>query len=110
MTEKTNHPIVVTTTFEDRQEAEKLVDILLQERLIACAQIGEPVSSAYWWNDEITRSSEYTVVMKSTSELFQRLEKAIKINHSYDVPEIIAVPIVKISDDYRIWLEEELSR
>jgi periplasmic divalent cation tolerance protein len=102
------NPILVTTAFEERQEAEKLVGILLQERLIACGQISGPVSSAYWWKGALTQSTEYILSMKTTATLYKRLENIIRSNHPYDVPEIIAISITHLSDDYREWMRQEL--
>ena len=75
------NPILVTTAFEDRQHAEKLAEILLQKRLIACSQIAGPVISSYWWKDSLTTSFEYILSMKTTAALFEKLEKTIHSNH-----------------------------
>jgi periplasmic divalent cation tolerance protein len=104
------NPILVTTAFEDRQQAEKLTEILLQERLIACGQITGPVISSYWWNDSLTTSAEYILSMKTTATLFEQLEKIIRSIHPYDIPEIVAVPIAHISDDYWQWMQQELQK
>ena len=104
------NPILVSTSFEDRKHAEKLVAILLQERLIACGQIAGPVTSSYWWNGSITTSTECILSMKTTAAQYERLEMAIRSNHPYEIPEIVAVPIASISDDYRVWMEQELAR
>jgi periplasmic divalent cation tolerance protein len=102
------NPILVTTAFEERQEAEKLVGILLQDRLIACGQISGPVTSSYWWKGALTLSTEYVLSMKTTATLYERLEKTIRSNHSYDIPEIVAVAITHLSDDYWEWMRQEL--
>lgn len=101
-------PILVTTAFAERQEAEKLVETLLQERLIACGQISGPVASSYWWKGTLTQSTEYVLSMKTSTTFYERLENVIRSNHPYDVPEIIAVSITHMSDDYREWMRQEL--
>ena len=103
------NPILVSTSFEDKKHAEKLVAILLQERLIACGQITGPVISSYWWNGSITVSTEFILSMKTTAAHFERLERAIRANHSYEIPEIVAVPITNMNDDYRSWMEREMA-
>jgi periplasmic divalent cation tolerance protein len=108
MIEKTTKLIEVSTAFEDKLHAEKLVGILLQERLIVCGQIVGPVISSYWWKGTINTSTEFVLLMKTTTAHYERLEKMIQSNHPYEVPEIIAVPITHISDDYRNWMEQEL--
>jgi periplasmic divalent cation tolerance protein len=102
------NPLIVTTTFEERQQAEKLAAILLQERLIACGQISGPVTSSYWWKGALTTSTEFILSMKTTEEHYERLEKTIQAHHPYEVPEIVAVPIVHLSDDYKAWMQQEL--
>ncbi len=110
MREQTNDPIVVTTTFEDRHEAERLTDLLVKKRLIACGQISGPVTSTYWWNDEIVTTAEVVLSMKTTTDHYADLERTIRSNHTYQLPEIIALPVIRISDDYRDWLARELTR
>ena len=110
MIEKSDIPLVVTTTFENRNEAEELATILLQQRLIACAQISSPVSSSYWWNGEIVTATEYILIMKTLSSRYGRLEKVIQSRHSYQVPEIVAQPITVGSLDYLSWLQREINK
>ena len=100
--------IVVTTTFEQKNEALKLAEILLEKRLVACARIEGPVESLYWWKGKIEYASEYKLVMKSSVSLWGKLEKTIRLKHPYDVPEIVAVSVEYVSKDYDKWLHEEL--
>ena len=102
------NPILVSTTFENRPDAEKMAVMLLKERLIACGQITGPVTSSYWWKGIIITSVECILSMKTTPALYERLESAIKASHPYEVPEIVAIPITYLSDDYREWMEREL--
>jgi periplasmic divalent cation tolerance protein len=102
------NPILVTTSFEEKQQAEKLTEILLQERLIACGQISGPVTSSYWWQGDLTTSTEYILTMKTASVYYERLEKTIRANHPYEVPEIAVIPITHLSDDYQAWMQQEL--
>ncbi len=100
--------ILVTTTFEHHDEAEKMATQLLEKRLIACAQIGGPITSCYWWNGKIENGKEYVLSMKSTELLYEKLESTIIGIHTYEVPEIIATPITKISRHYLEWMDQEL--
>ncbi len=102
--------ILVSTTFETREDAEKMANLLLQERLVACAQISRPIASWYWWKDAIEHSTEYSLSMKSTEELFTALEIAIKEHHPYETPEIIGIPITRISIEYLDWMKLELKK
>ena len=100
--------IVVTTTFEKKDEALKVAEILLTKRLVACAQTEDPVESMYWWKGVIEHAREYKLVMKSSVSLWLELEKTIHLHHPYDVPEILAVPVHLVNTDYAKWLREEL--
>ena len=103
-------PLVITTAFEGRVDAEKMAVALLEKRLIACAQITGPVSSSYWWQGKIVSSEEYLLVMKSDESLYNELEQLVLELHPYETPEIIATVITHLSQDYRKWLEKELRR
>ena len=95
--------VVVTTT--DKQEAEKIVRRLLGEKLIACASIISPISSYFHWSGKIERADECLVLMKSRKDLFEKLAETVKSLHSYEVPEILALPIINGSKTYMDWLE-----
>ncbi len=99
-----SHIIVMVTT-PSKEEALKIVRRLLDDRLIACANIVDHVSSLFWWEDKIDEATEFLVVMKSREELFQRLSQRVKELHSYQVPEIIAIPIMAGSQSYLNWLD-----
>lgn len=98
--------VVVTTT--DKQEAEKIVRRLLGEKLIACANIISPISSHFHWSGKIERADECLVLMKSRKDLFEKLAETVKSLHSYEVPEILALPIINGSKTYMDWLESYL--
>ena len=99
-----SHIIVMVTT-PSKEEALKIVRQLLNDRLIACANIVGPVSSLFWWKDEIDEATEFLVLMKSREELFQKLSERVKELHSYEVPEVIALPITAGSPPYLKWLD-----
>ena len=103
-----SHHIVVITTTSTKREAIKIVRRLLEERLIACANVIGPVSSLFWWKDKIDEATEFLVLMKSSKKLFDKLLERVKAIHSYEVPEIIALPILKGLPSYLSWLEANL--
>lgn len=105
-----NTTIVVHTTLEGKEEALALGRILLEKRLIACAQVESPVDSLYWWKGVIEQAQEYRLVMKSSQDLWNKLQQEIQKHHPYDVPEIIAVPVFAVSESYQQWLGEELQQ
>jgi periplasmic divalent cation tolerance protein len=99
-----NAYIIVMVTTANKQEAENIAQRLLKERLIACANIIGPVSSLFHWAGKIEKAEEYLIFMKSREDLFEKLAETIKALHSYEVPEILVLPIVDGSRAYLDWL------
>ena len=99
-----NAYVIVMVTTPSKQEAERIAQHLLEERLIACANIIGPVSSLFHWSGKIEKAEEYLTLMKSRNDLFEKLSEAVKALHSYEVPEILAFPIVEGSKGYLDWL------
>ena len=97
--------LIVIMTASDKEEAVKIVRTLLEERLIACANIIDSVSSFFWWKEKIEEEKEVLVIMKSNEPLFNKLSKRVTELHSYNVPEILALPIAKGSQSYVDWLK-----
>jgi len=93
---------MVTTA--GKEEANIIVQRLLEARLIACANIVGPVSSLFHWFGKTEKAEEYLILMKSREDLFQKLSETVKASHSYEVPEILAFPIVEGSEAYLNWL------
>jgi len=93
-----------------REEAEKIVQAVVEKRLAGCGQVVGPITSTYWWKDKIEKSEEWLCLIKSRTDLYRELESTIKQGHSYDVPEILAMPVVKGSKSYLDWLESELKK
>lgn len=103
-----NEPIIVSTTLTERLDAERLARLLLEEKLIACAQILGPGQSLYWWQGKIEEASEIFLFLKTDRSLFKRVEQRIKAEHPYQVPEIVASPVIEGSADYLAWMRGEL--
>lgn len=99
---------VVFMTTSNREEATRIVSQLLNERLIACANIIGPVFSLFKWKEKVEESNEFLVLMKSRKDLFKRLSTRIKEMHGYEVPEIIALPIIEASQHYIDWLKASI--
>lgn len=97
--------IIVLVTAASKQEAEKIVNHLLNDKLIACANIVGPVTSLYRWSGNIEHNEEWLTIMKTRQNLFERLTEVVKTLHSYEVPEILALPIVEGSKDYLDWMQ-----
>ena len=97
--------MIVFMTASNKEEAVKIVRTLLEEKLIACANIIDTVSSFFWWKDRIAEEKEAFVLMKSHEKLFKRLSTRVTELHSYDVPEVLAVPVVDGSQSYLDWMK-----
>ena len=102
--------IIVLVTTKDRTEAEKISQTLLDERLIACANIVNPVASCFLWQDRIDRAEECLVLMKTRKDLFAELAMRVKALHSYEVPEVLALPVVDGSGEYLAWMRRTLKQ
>ncbi|MFB0514780.1 MAG: divalent-cation tolerance protein CutA [Candidatus Bathyarchaeia archaeon] len=102
--------IIVLMTTATKKEAENIARNLLNQRLIACANIVGPVSSLFWWKEKISRENEFLVLMKTSADLFEKLATTVKQMHSYEIPEIIAVPITKGEQTYLEWLSGSLRK
>ena len=98
--------IIVFITSANRQEAEKIARLLVEEKLAVCVQILPEIISFYRWQEEIIQDQELLLLVKTTEENFGDLEKTVRANHSYEVPEIIAVAAEQVSEPYLNWLRE----
>jgi len=99
-----NAYIIVLVTTATKQETEKITQHLLDSKLIACGNIIGPICSIFRWSGKMEKVEEYLTVMKSRRDLFEKLVEAVKALHSYEVPEILALPIVEGSKAYLDWL------
>ena len=99
-------PMVVLVTCGSEEEAAKIANSLVEERLAACVNMISPVRSIYRWEGKIWEEKEWMLIIKTQKISFEDLEKKVKSIHSYSVPEIIALPVVEGSASYLKWLEE----
>ena len=97
----------VQTTTDSRAEAVELGRAAVEARLAACAQVAGPVASTYWWEGGIERAEEWLVLLKTPADRFAELTAFLTERHSYDEPEIVALPIVAGSASYLSWIREE---
>ena len=102
--------IQVVTTTGSQEDAERIARALVEERLAACVQVLGPITSTYRWAGKIETSREWQCVAKTRRDLFGRLDEMVRQLHTYEVPEILAVPVVAGSDPYLAWLDGEVSR
>lgn len=98
--------LVVTTTHDDEAKARELAAKAIGERLAACAQV-YPISSVYWWDGAVQSGAEWRIDFKTRTDLGDRLAVFIGEHHSYDVPEVIGVPVTTGSAAYLDWITTE---
>ena len=99
--------VQVAVSCSSETEAKALIEYLLSHRLVACGQIINTMQSFYRWQGQLAVAKECLLLLKTKESLFERIEQEIMAQHSYDVPEIIATPLVAISKPYKKWIDEE---
>ena len=99
--------ILVFVTTSSSHEAEKLGKAIVEKKLAACGNIIPKIRSVFWWKETLEAEEEALLILKSRSALFSELITVIKSLHSYEVPEIIGIPIIAGSEEYLRWIDEE---
>ena len=99
--------LTVLTTTASEEKARELAAGAVRERAAACAQISAPVTSVYRWEGAVQNDPEWQVLFKTSSARYDALEAYLHRTHDYDVPEIIATPVVRGGEGYLAWVEEE---
>jgi len=100
--------IVVLTTCESADEASQIARVLIEKKIAACVNIMPGVKSVYRWKENIEEASEILLIIKSRRDLFDAIRTEIARIHTYELPELIALPIVDGSETYLAWLDREL--
>lgn len=99
--------IQIQTTVESKEDGQKISKTLVEARLAACVQVIGPIHSKYRWQGKVEETDEWLVLIKTRTELYESVEKAVIEIHPYENPEIIAVPIERSSAGYMAWLNDE---
>jgi Uncharacterized protein involved in tolerance to divalent cations len=103
--------VVVLVTCANRAEARKIARAVVDKRLAACVNIaGAAVESVYRWKGKVKRAREVLLVMKTTRARYAALEREVRRLHSYDTPEVIALPIAAGSKAYLHWVGENVRK
>jgi len=105
-----NEYILVITTVPDEATAGKIAQQVVQSRLAACASISSSVRSFYWWENKIAQDKEFMLFIKTRTAHYSALEEKIKQIHPYQVPEIIALPIIQGIQSYLQWIDVETGK
>ena len=100
--------IVLFITTATAEEAQQISRVLLNERKVACVNIVPRVSSLFWWQDKLDSTQESLLIVKTKARLLDEIIRLVRETHSYDIPEIIALPIVGGNQDYLEWVDKEV--
>jgi periplasmic divalent cation tolerance protein len=98
---------VVFITVSTEQEAEKISRLLVEQRKAACVNIVPQVHSLFWWHGKVDSAEERLLIAKTRTALLPEIIELVKKAHSYEVPEIIALPIIGGNESYLAWVDEE---
>jgi len=99
--------VLVITNLPDRAVAERIADLLIEKKLAACVNILAPCRSVYRWKGAVQHDEEHPMLVKTTTERYAELERAIRGAHPYELPEIVAVPIERGLPEYLQWVSAE---
>ncbi len=102
--------LVVLTTCGSEEEAARLARLLVEERLAACVAVTPRVRSFYQWQGKLEESEEWALTAKTSRALFPALLERLKNAHRYQVPEVLALPIIDGNPDYLDWMQRELKQ
>jgi len=100
--------LVLFITTPTADEAQRIAEALLTQRKAACVNIVPRVSSHFWWQDRLDSAQESLLIVKTKASLLNEIVTLVRQAHSYDIPEIIALPIVGGNQDYLEWINKEV--
>ena len=100
--------IVLFITTANTNEAWRISKVLLEQRKVACVNIVPRVSSLFWWENKLDSAHESLLIVKTKASLLKEVVGLVREIHSYDIPEIIALPIVGGNKDYLEWIGKEV--
>ncbi|MGL5909041.1 MAG: divalent-cation tolerance protein CutA [Phycicoccus sp.] len=102
--------VEVHVTTPDAATAERIAHRLVEERLAACVQVVPGVVSTYRWEGTVEIATEHLLLVKTAAERFDAVRRAVRAEHPYDTPEVLAVPVVAVDDRYAAWLDESVGQ
>ena len=107
---KNKENVVIFITTDTEEKAQDVAKALLNNKLAACVNIVPKISSLFWWNDTLDSAQENLLIVKSKTSLLPQIVILVKDVHSYETPEIIALPIIGGNPDYLKWIDKEVKQ
>lgn len=101
--------VTLMTTVDNEEDAQAIASAAVGQRMAACVQVIGPITSTYWWDGDVQSGEEWLCFIKTGVDLLPELEAVIRQVHPYDVPELLALPVVAGGKDYLAWLDAELA-
>jgi periplasmic divalent cation tolerance protein len=101
--------LVVLVTVSSAADGERLARGIVETKLAACVQILPKMTSVFFWDGKVQSDAEHLLLIKTLEEKFDELSEFIKKRHTYDVPEIVAIPAERVSEDYLTWVKGVVS-
>eukprot|EP00245_Coleochaete_scutata_P003407 TRINITY_DN15029_c0_g5_i2.p1 TRINITY_DN15029_c0_g5~~TRINITY_DN15029_c0_g5_i2.p1 ORF type:complete len:177 (-),score=28.33 TRINITY_DN15029_c0_g5_i2:190-720(-) len=102
--------VVAYITINNKDEAKKLATSIVENKLAACVNIVPGIESTYWWEGKVSTDAEVLLIVKTRQSLVDSLTRHVEANHPYDLPEVIALPIVAGNSKYLKWIEESTDK
>lgn len=102
--------LIVLVTASNGEEGRHIARVLLNARLAACVNILSNVDSLYWWRGKLESAAETLLVIKTRAELLPEIVATVKKEHSYEVPEIVALPVFGGNEDYLAWVDDSVKK
>lgn len=102
--------IIIFVTTSDKKEARRIASAVIKNRLAACVNIADNIESLFWWQGKVDKAKEALLIIKSKKEKLAKIIKCVKSLHSYEVPEIIALPVVNGYKPYLEWIDESVGK
>jgi len=99
--------IIILVTTSSEEEGRKIAQALIEKRFAACVNLIKDIESIYRWKGKISDEREILILIKTRKKLYKSVEEEVKKLHSYEVPEIVALPIISGSKDYLYWIDSE---
>ena len=101
--------IVILITSDSAEEADHIARVLLEKKKVACVNIVRGIDSYFWWEEKIDTARENLLIAKTKASLLPEIVEVVRKVHSYDVPEVIALPIIGGNQDYLDWIEQSVA-